>query len=370
MKRIFLAVLMLWSTCTLAHRPSDAFLSLKVEQAEISGHLEIALRDIAAITDLDKDRNHLLTWGELQASQEQLLPILQNAVALKNDGESCPFQVTDLLLNDRSDARYAWFEIQATCPQALKQLSIDYTLLFARDPTHRAILSLKAGDVSQTGVFSPQSTAQTFNLQKPSRFRAFAAYTWEGMRHIWIGLDHVLFLLALLLPAVMIYRQRVWVAQPNLKPVLWNVFGVVTAFTLAHSITLSLAALRIVSVPGALVESLIAISVMVAALNNVRPRFPKARWGVAFVFGLIHGFGFATVLGELGLPRSASLPALLGFNVGVEIGQLVIVIIAVPLAFKIRKTRFYRVGILYGGSILVALIAAWWLAQRSGIVGG
>ena len=139
---------------------------------------------------------------------------------------------------------------------------------------------------------------------------------------------------------------------------------VVTAFTLAHSITLSLAALQIVSLPSRLVESVIAASVVIAALNNLRGTISKRRWIMAFAFGLIHGFGFASVLADLGLPQGALVLALIGFNAGVEIGQLCIVAVFLPIAFWLRATRFYRVGVLTGGSLVVALLASWWLVQR------
>ena len=138
----------------------------------------------------------------------------------------------------------------------------------------------------------------------------------------------------------------------------------VTAFTLAHSITLSLAALGVISLPSRLVESVIAASVVLAALNNLRGTIEGKRWIMAFGFGLIHGFGFASVLADLGLPQNALVLALVGFNVGVELGQLAIVAAFLPVAFLLRRTWFYRVGVLTGGSILVAVVASWWLVQR------
>jgi len=154
------------------------------------------------------------------------------------------------------------------------------------------------------------------------------------------------------------------VAVPGLMGAVKDVVKVVTAFTLAHSITLSLAGLQIISLPSRLVESVIAASVIVAALNNLRGTVEGKRWLMAFGFGLIHGFGFASVLADLGLPQGALVLALVGFNVGVELGQLAIVAVFLPLAFWLRATRFYRVGLLMAGSIVVALLASWWLAQR------
>ena len=190
-------------------------------------------------------------------------------------------------------------------------------------------------------------------------------YVVEGIWHIWVGSDHILFLLSLLLPAVLVRRDKVWEPAPSLRQSLIEVLKVVTAFTLAHSITLSLASLHVISLPSRLVESLIALSIVVAALNNLRGTVERRRWVLAFVFGLVHGFGFASVLSDLGLPQGALVLALVGFNLGVEIGQMAIVVAFVPIAFGLRGTRLYRRGVLTVGSILVALIAGWWFVQRA-----
>jgi hypothetical protein len=166
----------------------------------------------------------------------------------------------------------------------------------------------------------------------------------------------VLFLVSLLLPAVLM--------APRFAPAFWEVLKVVTAFTVAHSITLALAALGVVTLPSRLVESAIAASVVLAALNNVWPIVQRGRWLVAFAFGLIHGFGFASVLADLGLPQESLLLALVGFNLGVEAGQLCIVAAFLPLAYAMRHTWVYRRMIVVGGSAVIVLIAALWMVER------
>ena len=140
---------------------------------------------------------------------------------------------------------------------------------------------------------------------------------------------------------------------------------IVTAFTLAHSITLTLATLGVVVLPSRAVEATIAASVVVAALNNVFPLFTGRRWAVAFGFGLVHGFGFASVLADLGLPSDALALALVGFNLGVEAGQLAIVAVFLPLAYAVRRTVLYRQGVRIAGSLLIALLAGVWFAERA-----
>jgi hypothetical protein len=143
-----------------------------------------------------------------------------------------------------------------------------------------------------------------------------------------------------------------------------DVLKIVTAFTLAHSITLSLATLGVLSIPSQVVESAIAASVALAALNNIRPMFQRRRALAAFAFGLIHGFGFASVLLDLGLPPASLLLSLVGFNAGVELGQIAIVTMFLPLAYLARDTGFYRKAVLVGGSALIFAIALVWLAER------
>jgi hypothetical protein len=187
----------------------------------------------------------------------------------------------------------------------------------------------------------------------------------EGVWHIWIGFDHILFLLSLLLPAVLVVHAKRWRGVDSLGVATREVVWVVTSFTVAHSITLSLAALELVSLPSRLVESAIALSVVLAAANNLFPVMERRRWMAAFGFGLIHGFGFASVLAELGLPTDALVLSLLGFNVGVELGQMAIVAVFLPVAYALRNTRFYLRGVFLGGSVLTMLLALVWLVERA-----
>ena len=196
-------------------------------------------------------------------------------------------------------------------------------------------------------------------------WRQFLDFGHEGLWHIWAGYDHLLFLLALLLPAVLRRTAGNWQAVTRFRPVCGDVCKIVSAFTLAHSITLSLATLDVIHVPSRWVESAIAASVLLAALNNVYPFFrDEDRWIVGFAFGLLHGFGFAGVLLDLGLQRGTLLLALVGFNVGVEAGQLAIVSVFLPLAYGLRYSWFYQRLTLVLGSLLVAMLSSVWLVER------
>lgn len=217
-------------------------------------------------------------------------------------------------------------------------------------------------DRTDIAVFNPAHPSQRFFSAAQTPLRQFFAFVRKGVWHIWIGFDHILFLLALLLPAVLV-RNVGWRGVDRMATAFRDVLKIVTAFTIAHSITLSLAALQVVALPTRWVESAIAASVLLAALNNLFPYFRSRRWLVAFGFGLIHGFGFAAALSNLGLPRGSLVLALVGFNLGVETGQLVIVSAFLPLAFLLRDTWFYRRLLMTVGSSLIALLALAWLIE-------
>jgi hypothetical protein len=351
----------------LAHKPSDSYLTLKAQGASIDVRWDIALRDLDYVLQLDRDGNGELTWGEVRQRQGDIEGLARQRLALSSGDKPCELRSAGPLQLDRhSDGTYAVLSLAAACPALAGSLKMRYSMLFDVDPTHRGLVQWQAagGAAAQALVFGADSAEQSLSLAAPSGWDTLRQYVAEGVWHIWIGFDHILFLLALLLPAVLVRREGQWQGAPSLKAALVDVFKVVTAFTLAHSITLSLAALQIVTLPSRLVESVIAASVVLAALNNLRGTIEKSRWVLAFGFGLIHGFGFASVLADLGLPQGALVLALVGFNVGVELGQLAIVAVFVPLAFWLRGSSFYRVGVLKAGSLAVAVLAGWWMVER------
>jgi hypothetical protein len=276
-------------------------------------------------------------------------------------------------LDHHSDGTYAVLQWTEACPGAIDTLRVDYRLFARADPTHRGIVRVVAASApsaaSMTAVLGPDNPQRRFDLARPALLETLREFVTEGIWHIWLGFDHILFLLSLLLPAVLIGRAPAAGGPPavaqTVRGPLIDVLKTVTAFTLAHSITLSLAVLNILSLPSRLVESGIALTVVFASLNNLWPVVRDYRWLAAFAFGLIHGFGFAAALKDLGLSAGSLAISLFGFNLGVELGQLAIVATFVPLAFLLRKTRFYRLGIMGAGSAAVALVASVWFVERA-----
>jgi HupE/UreJ protein len=364
---VLFAALLLPSV-VLAHKASDSYLTLSVDANVIEGQWDIALRDLDVAIGLDSNQDGAITWREVRAKHDEIAAYALSRLRLGPPTSPCAAAMREHLVDNHSDGAYAVLRFTATCPAALKVLGVDYRLLFDVDPQHRGLLNLAAGNERRAGILSIDAPGQQFVLEEFSPVQQFIDYLEEGVFHIWTGFDHMLFLLSLLLPAVLVRTRGPapsWIPAASFGAAFRDTLKVVTAFTVAHSITLSLAALGVISLPSRLLESAIAVSVILAALNNVRPVAHGGRWIVAFCFGLIHGFGFASVLADLGLPQSSLLQALIAFNIGVELGQLVIVAAFLPIAYASRQRRFYSSTILVGGSVAVAAIAMVWLLERA-----
>jgi hypothetical protein len=280
-------------------------------------------------------------------------------------GKLCALEPTGQLIDSHTDGTYAVLTFTGQCPRASPTLSIDYRLFEGLDPLHRGLLNFVEDGKSRSVVFSADAPHRVVGTDTGGWLTQFAMYLNEGVWHIWTGYDHVLFLLSLLLPAVLIRERHAWQPGTSFRRAFVDVTKVVTAFTVAHSITLTLAALSIVVLPSRLVESGIALSVVLAALNNLFPHVANGRWMAAFGFGLLHGLGFAGALHDLGLPAGSLALSLAGFNLGVEAGQLAIVFVYLPLAFSLRATWAYRRVVLAGGSAVTATIAMIWLVERA-----
>ncbi len=382
-----LFLMFLASTSAQAHKPSDSYLTMSAQAggSDVAVRWDIALRDLDYVLQLDRDNDGALTWGEVRARGDDITKYATTHLALSSKDKPCQFSTTaPMQLDKHSDGTYAVLSLKAACGVAITEaLQVKYSLLFDVDPSHRGLVQwLPPGKDGKTGealsiILGTETATQNLAFQPPSTWQTLKQYIVDGAFHIWIGYDHILFLLSLLLPAVLIFRKndtqltRKLLGNSQILPaesfvrVLKEVLKVVTAFTLAHSITLSLAALGVVSLPSRWVESTIAASIIVAAVQNIRGVVDSKRWVMAFGFGLIHGFGFASVLADLGLPQNALITSLVGFNVGIEGGQLAIVAVFMPLAFWLRSTRFYQVAIFKWGSVLIALLALYWFVQRA-----
>ncbi len=223
-------------------------------------------------------------------------------------------------------------------------------------------------EASELLRFTPGTTTQQVDLGDTSFWKGVGGVIDLGVEHIRIGTDHILFILALVLPSVLVFsREGGWRAAPSFGSSLWRVLKIVTMFTVAHTVTLTLGGLGIIELPPALVETVIALSIALAALHNIRPLFVNKEWLIAFGFGLFHGFGFAGLLSDLGLTQSRRFVSLLGFNLGIELGQALIILLVFPSLFMLRRTRFYLPAMYAGSGVLAAIAAGWALDRAFGI---
>jgi hypothetical protein len=336
-----------------AHAPSTAYLQIDADALTA----RVALRDIDAVLDLDADGDGRLTWGEVQDRRDDIGAWLAAGLALARGGTACTLAARPPAFAQLDGVGYLVQPLRAECP-AGGALSLEYRLFAGVDPSHRALVSVPALDAPR--LLTPGGRLSLDADAAKSAGGFFA----DGVRHILGGVDHLAFLCALLLPAVLARCDGRWTAVASPGPALRSVFWIVTAFTVAHSITLAAASLGWLRVPGSIIEPLIAATVLAAALNNLFPVVTRRLGGLAFCFGLIHGFGFAEVLVPLQLAPGDMAWALLAFNLGVEAGQGLVVAAAFALLAALRHWPAYPRWVLHGGSAALALVACGWIVER------
>ncbi|MEU4244838.1 HupE/UreJ family protein [Actinoplanes sp. NPDC026619] len=250
-------------------------------------------------------------------------------------------------------------------------LELTYDAILHKIVSHQVFVAARPvgqGDYTTIGILDWRTHTVTVPVAAPaSAGTGFVAALRLGVRHISQGADHLLFLIMLLLPAPLLARRRRWVPGGDLRRQGLRVAHVVTAFAVGHSITLALAALGYLSVPARPVEALIALSVLVSAVHAIRPLVPGGEAWIAAGFGLMHGFAFATLIGGLGLTQGSLLTNLLGFNLGIELTQLIVVALVMPSLLVLARTRAYpwiRLGLAATGAVL----ATAWFAERTTLI--
>lgn len=391
--RIIVLLLVLSPFYSIAHAPNQSYIYLRIyEENGIDGRFEVNYVDINKILGTNFERD--ATLQDFEPYVEQLQKYFLEHTSFNSTYGNHKISFTSATRGDVGLG--AFISLNFELGNTLKipdELEAEYNGIFEIDDTHRAFLLIeynwKAGVIQNEArislSFDPDNTIEVLSLTDTSVWKGFVAMIKQGVWHIWIGLDHILFLLALILPSVvrrwndsridsankpeMEIRQTKfitwdWFPVKRFRPAFIYIVKVVTFFTIAHTITLSLASLEIINLPSRLVESVIALSIGLAAYHNIRPIFKGKDWVIAFVFGLFHGFGFASVLADLGLTSEFLTLSLLGFNVGVEIGQLVIIFMIFPILFLIRESKLYPKILVYG-SLLLIFISLYWLIERA-----
>ncbi len=349
-----------------AHALGQAYIFLRVYEDSLFVRLELTIDDVEDALNFGWDPS-AVTLADVQAQLDSIRGYVEARFDLGTaEGPLSPqYRGMDVLYLEVADFVLLDYVVEST--QGIPDLlTATYPVLFETDPLHRNFFIIehnwKTGTFNSeaiVGVFSPSEPSITIDLSKSTAWRGFVAMIRQGVWHIWIGLDHILFLVALILPAVLTRKDGKWEPVDSFKKALYTIVGIVTFFTLAHSVTLSLAALDVIRLPSRFVESVIAGSIAVAAWANLMPQLRIREAAIAFAFGLFHGFGFASVLGDIGLGREHLVLSLLGFNIGVEIGQIAIICLIFPVLFLLRRHKIYSWILRFGSMALIALAMIW-----------
>lgn len=365
----------LFATVASAHSYNESYVFFNVTEDTLSGRVEATLEDLTKVFAPDAAEGVKLTEADVIARQDEIFAYFEARMELSTGGTPyvVDFTGVDFLSTEVDTFAQLQFDV-LDVGVTPRTINMSYSFLFGDvDPTHRGFALIESNtrngvDANESFIsliFEPGDGALELNLNDEPTKAIALKFLVHGIWHIWLGFDHVLFLVTLLLSSVMVLRAGAWAPTTSLRESMIATVKIVTVFTLAHTVTLALAAFEVLTLPVVFVEAVIALSIAFVAFGNLMPRFHMTSWKVVFVFGLFHGFGFANVLAPLGLDPARKAIGLATFNIGVEVGQIAIVIVLFPVLFLLRKTAFYRVAALQVGSIAMIAIALFWFVERT-----
>lgn len=387
--KLFLIFLFL-PLLAFSHIPNQSYVYYQVYENSVSGRFEIRIVDINEALNITIEND--ITLKDLQPYLPQIKEYILNGVSMSSvQGiHTINFTDTDIRVLKRL-GNYLLINFDLIDMKGVPDdLTLDYTLFFDEIPSHQAFpiieynwtSGIHNNEAMISATLEKGDTKTTFSLKKSSVLNGFLAMINLGMWHIWAGLDHILFLLALILPAVLRrlkeneiadskdtlsigskYINAYWVPVDNFKSTLMYVLKLITFFTIAHALTLTVVAFNVLELPSNVFEAIIALSIAVSAFHILKPLFKRGDWIIAFCFGLFHGFGFAEILLDIGLRGEYMALSLLGFNLGVELGHVVIIILVLPILYILRKRKIYSKILLYG-SIFLIIIGLYWFVTR------
>jgi len=363
--RLFFVFILCFPVATLAHKSSDAFLDISITESMASFQLEVAVRDLLLAVPLDTDDNRNVTWGEVEESSTAINKYIVDHLQIINGLKPCSLYSSELNINQHSDGYYLAARYNAIC-HAYDDLSVRYTLFFDQDRDHRALVRL-LGENQITSIISPLQPTWILP-HKESSWDATNRVLIQGIWHIWMGYDHVLFLFSLVLGSLLTYESIETERQSRSRRCIKDIVVVVSVFTLAHSVSLMVVMLGQFRLPMEWVEWTIALTVLLVSLNNLFSIIKKQYWQLTFIFGLVHGMGFANVLSEMNLQHSALFRTLISFNIGVELGQLMILLSLLPVILFFQSTKRASKPLLQIGSLVIVIVASLWTLERFPLV--
>ena len=360
---IALLMFTLLSTDVLSHELSNGYLTLNsTSDTVLAGELLLKPEDIGRAAGLDIDNNGSLTWGEVNRHHSLANNYIQSNVVISDNGQRCALSTAPPSMKNISAESVLAYPLQVTCAK-LNELTVQYTGIVADFPTHKLLTSITLNDFNGVYVLDSERTSITVSPLNNDWLTQFGEMVYQGIWHIFIGLDHILFLVATLLTVNLRRNNNRWERAASKARIFKNTVILVSTFTLAHSITLTATALNFITLDSRIVELGIALSVAITALNNMFPIIMRLGF-ITFGFGLLHGMGFASVFGDLNAQSGSLVMNVLAFNLGVEIGQLAIVSLLLPLLLAIRNVKVYAKAIMPIASSIIAVIALNWTLQR------
>jgi len=340
-----------------AHQSSVVYSDLLVSGRDVYDTVRIASGDLFEALGTRE-----VTPELLRARRQQIYDYVAARIAVENETQLCPPHFDGFEVTSQTVGFFAGLRIRYACPRQIERLRVRYDLFFDLDPRHQGFAKIDIGD-GTLREFVFRRDARVWDVAREvSALEHAGEYLKMGVEHIFTGYDHILFLCGLLIIAGITGKRA-----RGLRAGFVYTLKIVTAFTIAHSITLISAALGLVSVPTRLSESGIALSIAYIGIENLAVGDPRYRWLLTFGFGLVHGFGFATVLREVGLPRNGLVLSLLSFNLGVEVGQICIVALLFPLLHLVasRRVALYERAVVQAGSGLIVLFGLLWFVERA-----
>jgi len=321
---------------------------------------------------LDLDQDGTISKSELDSEISKVQEYVRARIRISFNDQDYPLEFTSYKLEHIEVGYYLQLHYSlANFEHIPDSLTFDYSVLFDTDPAPRCLLLIGYDYYTGTGnplnpslIFTPEKPRQTLDLSFSSPARELRTFLREGVYHLWIGINHILFLVALILPIVLDRQATGWRPAAKFRPAVWNLVKIAAALMLAQCITLSLGALQGTVLPTVALAAAVALSVVLVALNNLFTLVRKRIWMLAFGFGLLHGFAFASDLLQLTQSTRSTLPACIGFCVGIEAGQITLIALFFPLLFLLRSQKYYRPVFLHGLSAGVGGLALVWFIQN------